>query len=302
VTAHVRSIATLALLSVPCVALAQEVGLGWRWTETLAARMNPVGLAAEMEFSHRRRIYDASSPLFSSNHAQLGGSLQVTPASVAPALGLELQPLSVLTIRAAYSPIFFFGASGMARSYPSPRVRLGGGAFRPVADGTGGAYALTVHQLVLGSSVQARMNAVVMRLRVEAARVEADLHGDDRVFYDPGRDILVHRRGWVLQGDLDVLWIAHRRLLLGARDSVVTAWYPPDAFAAGDRGALRERATHRLGPVARYALFRSRGGTFDEGNVVVAAQWWLAHPDRAGRSSPAAVPLLQVALQVSGGP
>lgn len=293
------ALAVLALL--PCAGLAQEAELGWQSTETVGARMNPVALAADVELRYRHRLYQDSRPLLSLNHAQVDGGLQVTPAAVAPSFGLELQPLSVLTLRVAYEPVLYFGTSGMAQSYPSPRVRLGGGAFHAVADGPGGAYALTVHQLVLSGSLQARVKAVAVRVRVEAARVQADLHGDDRVVYDGARDILVYRRGWVLQNDVDLLWFASDRLVLGARHTRVTAWYPQDAFAAGDRGTLRDRTTSRLGPLARYTVFRGRGGVVDEWNVIVAAQWWLAHPDRTGRTSPAAVPLAHLAFQLTGG-
>jgi hypothetical protein len=296
------AIAAVALAVLPRAAHAQPADLGWRSRATVLARENPVALAADVELRHRWRLHGATHPLLAGNHVQLAGGATVTPVSLGPAVRVELQPLSILTLGAAYEPILYFGAGGQARSFPSPRARLGGGAFRPVVEGNGGAYSLVVHRFTLRAALQARAGAFAVRAAAAASRVEADLRGDDRVLYEPGQDILVYRRGWVLQGDLDLLWLAGDRLAAGARGTLVTAFYPPDAFAAGDRRDLHERTTLRVGPVARVALFRGRGGLWDEGHLLAGCQWWLAHPDRAGGSSPAVVPTAMVAFQVSGGP
>lgn len=303
---HLRPIIAAALGLLAWIALAPparaEEAEGWRSTALLLGRVNPVGLAADLELAYGRRLYGATHPLAARNGARVAGGVEVTPTSVSPRLGVELRPLSVLTLGVEYEPKLYTGALGGAQSYPSARARLGGGAFAPVADGPGGGDALTVHRLVLRGALQARAGRVAARAAVEATRVEARLHGDDRVIYDPGRDILVYRRGWVAQGDLDVVWLAGDDLTLGVRTTLVTAWYPRDAFADGDRRGLRERTTLRAGPLARWTVFRGRGGLLDEGTVIAAAQWWLAHPDRAGRSSPQAVPLAMMAFQVAGAP
>jgi hypothetical protein len=302
---HLRSIVAAALGVLAWIALAPparaEEAEGWRSTALLLGRMNPVGLAADLELAYGRRLYDAAHPLCARNGARVAAGVEVTPTSVSPRLGVELRPLSVLTLGVEYEPKRYTGALGGAQSYPSARARLGGGAFGPVAEGPGGGYALTVHRLVLRGALQAKAGRVAARAAVEATRIEARLHGDDRVLYDPGRDILVYRRGWVAQGDLDVVWMAGDDLTLGVRTTAVTAWYPQDAFADG-RPGLRERTTLRAGPLARWTVFRGRGGLLDEGSVIAAAQWWLAHPDRAGRTSPQAVPLALAVVQVSGAP
>jgi hypothetical protein len=294
--------AALALaLTFPSPARAQAPDLGWRTTATLFGQVNPRSLAADVRLRHRQALYDDERPLLALNHLETSAGLTVSPAGLIPSIGVEVQPLSVLTLGVAYAPAFYFGTSGLAQSYPSPRARLGGTALGGIRGGPGGSYALGVHQLVLSGALQARVKAVALRAALSVTRLQADLHGDDRVVYDPLHDLLVYRSGWVAQGDTDLVWFASPRLVLGVRHSLVTAWYPAAAFPASEP-RLRSRTTSRLGPLARYALWKGHGGLADEGSVVAAAQWWLAHPDRTGRTSPAAVPLAFVALQVSGGP
>lgn len=308
-SAHLRPLVPAALLALAGLAVGPparaEEAEGWRTTALVLGRMNPVGLAADLELARGWRLYDAGHPLYARNGARVAGGMEVTPTSFSPRMVVELQPLSVIALGVGYEPKLYTGALGGAQSYPSPRVRLGGGAFRPVADGPGGGSALLVHRLVLHGALQAKVGSLAARAAVEAIRVEARLHGEDRVLYDPGLDLVVYRHGWMAQGDLDVVWLAGDDLTLGVRTTLARAWYPPDAFARGDRRGPRERTTLRAGPLARWTVFHRRGGRGalqEQGSVIAAVQWWLAHPDRAGRSSPQAVPLALVALQVTGAP
>lgn len=300
-TSRLPRAALLAVLGLVAVQARGE-DPAWRTGALVAGRMNPVALATDVELAWQRRLYDAAHPALSLNQVRVAGAVELTPASISPSVNVDVQPLSILALGVGYAPVYFTGGFGLAQSYPSPRARLGGGAFREVADGPGGPYRLLVHRLLLRGALQARVKDLAVRAGVEATRFEARLHGGDRVVYDGDHDLLVDPHGWAAQADLDLAWIRGEDLVLGLRTTLVTAWYPPAAFPAGDRGRLRERTTARVGPFGRKVLFRGRGGLLDEGAIIAAAQWWLAHPDRAGRSSPQAVPLAFVALQLSGRP
>lgn len=294
-------LAAALALATPTLAEDAAAEPALRVTETVLGQVNPRSLAVDARLRQRWPLYRDARPWLAQNHAQIEGAVTVSPATASPALGVELQPLSVLALGAAYEPIAFLGTSGLAQSYPSPRARLGGGALEATRAGPGGSYALLLHQLVLRGALQAQVGDVAARAEITAARVEAALHGGDRVVYHPVYDLLVYRRGWVAEGDLDLAWFASDRLLLGLRQAVLAAWYPPAAAPPGE-ARLRSRTTARLGPLVRWTLFRGRGGLADEGALIASAQWWLAHPDRAGRTSPQAVPLALLALQLSGTP
>ncbi|WP_394829280.1 hypothetical protein [Pendulispora albinea] len=272
-----------------------------RYTNTVGVQLNPRLGGDEFRIRYRRRLYEGGDSLLGrQNFAGAFGGVAIGAGALRPVIGFELQPLSVLSLGVAYNPVYYLDTFGVAQSYPSPGAHYGSSALGAPNDGPGGSYALFVHQLTLNASLQAKLGALFVRSAVRATHVHAELHGGDRVLYDPTSDVVVYRRGWVLQNDSDLGVFLSPKLLIGARHTLVATWYPRGAFGPGEPRDAHDSPTSRVGPLGSYTFFEGRGGVLDTASVSLVLQWYLAHRFRTGESSPAAVPLAGLAFSFSG--
>ncbi|MDF2693192.1 MAG: hypothetical protein K0S65_1575 [Labilithrix sp.] len=271
-----------------------------RYTNTLGAQMNPRALGDDVRIRYRHRLYAGEGTLFEQNFVGAFGGVALGAGVLRPIVGLELQPLSALTLGVSYNPMLYLGAFGLAQSYPSPKSDYGSGAIAAPADGPGGSYALFVHQVTLHGSLQGKAGALVFRNAVRATYFHADPHEGDRVLYDPSFDVAVYRRGWALQNDSDAGIVFNKHLVAGLRHTLVVTWYPSGAFASGEPTETHDSPTSRVGPFASYTFFERRGGTVDSASLSSVVQWYVAHRYRTGEASPAALPLAGLAFTVSG--
>src|SRR5262249_1953560 len=222
------------------------------------------------------------------------------PAGLRPEVGIAIQPLANLSFGVDYSASYYFGSLGLVQSYPSPRADYGSGAFSAPRDGPNSSYAAWVQQLTLHATLQAIVGPIAARNTTRFSRFSADLHGNDRVFYDPVLDVAVYKDGWVGQNDTDLVYPWRSNLMVGLRHSLTIAWYPDAAYGRGGRRDNPNTPISKLGPVAVWQFLQSDGGPIQRGVLLLAAQWYLAHRYRTGDTVNGALPFLGLGLIFSG--
>ncbi|HKA89358.1 MAG TPA: hypothetical protein VKE22_16940 [Haliangiales bacterium] len=268
-------------------------------TQAAFAQANPgaIGVAAQARWC--RPLYETEGPLAAGNgvavHAELAFGLKAGRTT----LGVELQPLSILSLGVAYRATLYPGILGLPQSYPSPGADYRSTLFSPPEEGPGGSYALVVHQLVLDGTLQAKLGPILMRSSTRASLFHADLHGDDRVFYEPGLDIVVYRNGWALQNDSDVAYAVGDHLIVGVRHTLVEAWYPTGAYPPLEPRDNPNTPTSRIGPIVRWTFFDRGSGWLESASVGAVVQWYVTHRFRTGEAVGGAVPLVGIGLTLT---
>lgn len=265
-----------------------------QYSAALFAQGNPRALAVDLRLQYRHPLGDGGSAI--------GGFTSISggPAGIRPGVGIEIQPCVNLSFGADYFASYYFGTLGLAQSYPSPRADYGSAAFSAPHDGPGGSYALWVQQLSLHATLQAVFGPIAVRSTTRALRFFADLHGTDRVFYDPLLDVTVYKNGWVGQNETDLVYLVSSNFLVGLRHTLTLTWYPSEAYAPGEPRENPNTPISKLGPVVAWQFLQRDGGTFQRGSLLLAAQWYLAHRYRTGDTVSGALPFLGFGLVFSG--
>lgn len=260
---------------------------------SLALRLNPLGLIYDGRFAYRRRLYASDSTALRDNFVSIGVAPGASPAFGRVGVIAEFQPLSVLTLYALYEMVGYFGVLDHLHSFPSSSSR-----FDDETLGDGAEYATLGSQLMLGANVQLKIADLVIRTQAKFIRADFDLRRGDRVFYDPFYDVLAPDRGWFFTDDTDVIYQPSWGLLAGARYTVTRPFYGARHEDPSDPSPPDNRM-HRLGPLVGWAI-RQRDG--DRANVLVfaTAQWWLVHRYRTGEETSQALPMLAAGIQTSG--
>ena len=232
----------------------------------------------------------------------IGGfaAIAVGPAGLRPGVGLQIQPLANLSLGVDYFATYYFGTQGLAQSYPSPLSDYGSDAFSAPRDGPGGSYSLWVQQLTMHAMLQGVLGPIAVRNTTRASRFFANLHGNDRVFYDPVLDVVVYKDGWVGVNETDVVYLWTSNFIVGLRYTLTIAWYPSDAYEPGEPQDNPNTPTSKLGPVAAWQFLQSDGGAVQRGTLQLTAQWYLTHRYRTGDTVSGAFPFLGLAMVFSG--
>jgi hypothetical protein len=285
---------TLILIGLQAQAQLPPSSAPLQYSAALYAQANARALALDLHLTYRHDFGAAGSGI--------GGfaSMAVGPVGFRPGVGIAVQPFANLVFGVDYFASYYFGTQGLAQSYPSPRADYGSGAFSGPRDGPGGNYALWVQQLTLHATLQAVVGPIAIRNITRASRFFADLHGDDRVFYDPLLDVVVYKDGWAGQNDTDLAYLWTSNFLVGLRHTLIIAWYPSDAYAPGEPQENPNTPISKLGPVAAWRFLEGDSGLLQRGSLLLAAQWYLAHRYRTGATVSGAFPFLGLALVFSG--
>lgn len=271
-----------------------------RYSNTAYAQLNSRSLADDLRLRYRHALYRSSNPLLANNFVGLVAGAAVAPGLVRPTVGVEVQPLSVLSLSASFEPAYYFDVLGLAQSYPSQTSDYRSGPFKAPKDGPGGSYSLFAPQLTLSATVQAAVDHLVFRNTFRATKLlGVDLHQGDRVLYDPSYDTVVYRNGWAAQNDTDV-GVKYGDLVAGLRNTVVLAWYPSGAREPGGTADDPNTPAIRLGPIAQYTLFSGGKGIVDTASIVTVVQWHLQNRYRTGTEVSAALPLLGIGFTIAG--
>lgn len=286
------------LLALALLLLARPAAAGdLQFVNVVGGQLNPRGLGDDFRLRYRHALYRGAGPVFTNNFA--GGALGIGlgPGIFRPSLSVEVQPVAPLTFGVAYQPSIYLGVVGLGQGYASPTVDYGSTALGPPP---GDARAMVIHQLLFQGSVQMKLGPFVARNAARLTYAHAMSRGSDRVVFDPIADVVVYRRGWLVQNDSDVGVIPRPGLILGARHTLVATWYPSGAFPGGVREETHDSPTSRLGPIVSYAFLDRRGERLESATVAGTAQWYLAHRFRTGDEAPAWLPLVGVTFTVVG--
>src|SRR5262249_17397008 len=288
-------VALIARAMVLLLAPAVQAQSALQSSATFYTQMNPRALALDLRIEYLRQLGSESSAV------GVFGGLTAAPGLIRPTIGLEIQPIvrpqGSLSLGIGYSAPYFF-APNLLQSYPSPRANFGSGVLSGPAEGQGGGYALLVHELMLNAVLQGTIGPFAARNTTRAVHFFAGLHGGDSVLYDPMFDVAVYKDGGAAQNDPDLLYSWGPDLALGLRPTLTLAWYPRDAYSPGEPRDNPDTPISKLGPFGLYRIFESQRGT--RGELLLMAQWYLAHRYRTGETVSGAFPLLGVGLLLTG--
>lgn len=260
-----------------------------------AAQYNPLGLQGDLRLLYRYRLLDHPSPLL--NDTFVGGGLitRQTPAYARIGAMVELQPLTVLTLRAIYEYRSYFRTFGMVQSFASPNAEHDNDTRSRLAD-EGRHYAAKGHQVMLQAVVRAKVGPVAVLNETELHYFDLGLRPGDSVFYEAYFDALAPGHGSTVVNNAHLLYLTDFGLIAGLRYTVVAPLYSDEMQA---RSEVTQTPSHRVGPLAGYT-FAGRGPLFRAPTLVVFLNWWLRSRYRAGQTVHQAVPYGVVAFQVSG--
>lgn len=248
----------------------------------VVARYNPVGLENQLRAGWQRRLFVSESALSRENFFFLGTTPKLNPAYFRAGPTVELQPLSILNLRAGAEYVRYFGAFGFLQSFPTPSVDYSDTKLTEYEEDFDAAYATSGRHAFFEPTFQIKVGSIVVRNKFAVEYWEMDLRDGDSVFYDATLDTLLPETGLNTTNDFDVLYQTKFGLTTGIRHSFVRPIYRADDFV-GNRH-------HRLGVLAAYT-FHDRGYTrFNKPTVLLISSWYLSHRWRTGEDVSRAVP------------
>ena len=297
---------TVAALLLPALARADEDPSGpktphFHYSETLLGRVNPLGLEDEFIFSYRIPLFRYATDVLRKDTyvAPLLG-ISVSPAAFRPVIGFEAQPLRIVTLFVRYEPAFYYGALRSLLSYPSANTDAPVGYFVSGPEPHGQNYAAIVHQFTAGLSLQAEYKRVFARIASRIHYESANLHPEDRVYYDSTFDVLVARKGWVFENDTDIGLSVTPHVKLGIRYATIVTWYPADAYMPGEAQTNLNSPIMRTGPIAQYELGAGEFGPFATAAIFGTANWFVEHRYRTGEEVSRAAPFVGGGFTLTG--
>ena len=265
---------------------------------TIAARVNPLGLGYDGRFSYRYRLFATDSIAFRDNFLSIGIALAATPTYGRIGAVVEVQPATFIGFWAGYDWMQYFGNLSHLQSFPlassnfSER-QIKAQAALPDADPLH-PYAVGGVVFSAGANVNLRFGPIVVRNAFKAFRPDFPLRAGDTAFYEQLADLLLPNRRFTLLNDLDVLYTLPFGLYAGLRYSAGAPLYGPE-------NGVGDNATHRLGPFFVWRLFDHDGAAFNQPTIALLVNWYLKHPYRTGGlDSPTAVPYFAIAFQTNG--
>lgn len=292
---------TITGLAAPRTADAQDrfntrqgrVTNGFFYRATVAARINPLGLFAEIRGGIRHRLFDAGEgpPILRNTYIAIAPSLVASPAFARPGLALEFSPLAILNLSALVEYVQYFGSFNLAQTWRNSTSDYSNAAvFGTAAGRDGGAETANGLQVNLSALLQARAGDLVVRSNFRGVYMNLtfkkppngapDTAPPGPVFYDQFFDVLAPTNGWLFVNDTDLLYQSQEMgFTFGLRFSSVMPLYG-DRERLGGVGDDGNRTTMRLGPLVAYTFSEGRHGPFNAPSIFVLAQWWMQHPYR----------------------
>lgn len=270
---------------------------------TLALRVNPLGLLYDGRFSARARLYASDSTALRDNFVGLGLAPTLSPAFFKVGPYLEFNPATVFGLWAALQLSQYFGTMNLLQSFPSANSRFSDAAIAdrgtlPAGDPQRG-YATQGFELSLGAHVTLKLWMLVLRSQARAVFGSLGLRAGDTIYYDQFFDVAVPNQGWFVTNDLDVLWqSADNKFVGGARYTLTAPLYTARHVAPGED--VPDNSMHRLGPFLAYTFRVRDGAAFNTPTVFLVVQWWLKHRYRTGQEVHAALPMIGAGFQVTG--
>ncbi|MBI4819188.1 MAG: hypothetical protein HY791_23150 [Deltaproteobacteria bacterium] len=266
---------------------------------TFVLRYNPLGLIYDGRFVYRYRLYESDSKVLRDNFLGLGLAPMVSPAWARIGPYLEVNPLTILTLSAMVHFVQYFGTSDLAQGFAGAQSDYSDNAIKA---NTSNPRATNGYEVTLGTSLQAKVSALVMRSQARMIYGSLELKPAERIYYDQTYDIGAPNNGWTFTNDLDVLYQGlENTLLAGARYTLTAPLYDPSKhFDPLDPERSADNSIHRVGPFVAFTFKSEDGAKLNTPTVFLLVQWYLKHRFRTGKDTSQALPLLGVGFQMTG--
>lgn len=269
------------------------------YTNILAFRYNPLGLEERLWIGWQHRLTDRTDPLWNQANIAILFNPMVTPALARVGATLQVQPLSILRLRATYGYFAWFGNFQYMASFESPHEDHAPSTL-DMRQEAGQNYATHGQQVELDALFQIKVKKFALRNDAQAFWNKQKLQGQDDVFYDIRIDAMVPNRGWALVNDTDLLFVTDFGLAAGVRGTLTKAFFPDRVYEQGDPLEDPNGAMYRVGPMLAYSFFDRPGSKFNKPTLVLIPQWNVLHRYRTGQDTHAAIPTLVLAFGFGG--
>ena len=265
----------------------------WRFmfSDLTIMRVNPLGLETRGRLGFQKRLYWSLAKATKNNFAFVGLYPKLNPASAQLGAGGELQPLSMLNVRALAEVQQYYGTVGYLQSFATPTANDSDHAMKALRDDAARPpQAAAMFHASVQPMLMAKVGPIALRALALFDYWDFDVRAGDTVAYEGTFDTLLPDRGWTISTDTDLLYTGRKRLAIGLRHSTVTPLYRREHFVdAADEAAYDgDNAHQRLGLFAAYTFHDRWPSRFNKPTVILIASWYLDHRWRAG--APAALP------------
>ncbi len=264
---------------------------------TLAFRVNPLGLLYDGRFSYRLRLYESESKVLRDNFIGVGVAPTMSPAFLRIGPYVEFNPTTIFGLWSTVQFVQYFGSFNLLQSFPGAQSDFRDSQIsarsdlRQLSNG---------FEVTIGANLVLKLGPVVLRSLARLVYADLNLREGDRVYYDQFYDTLSPNRGWMLTNDVDLLaQLFDNRLIAGARYTMTFPLY--DAARHLDpTDPVQEvnNSMHRVGPFLGWTFFSEDGAGFNNPTVFLLVQWWAQHRFRTTELP--ALPLMGVGFQFTG--
>jgi len=277
------------------------------YNANVAARYNPLGLFLFGDVSFTERLYRSRNVLLAQNHVSIGVAPQLSPGFARVGAKLEVQPLSIFKVWAAYDYGAWFGTFNFMQTFPSANSDWSDTAHRELDDSPNPndhAFLSKGRTLTLGAQFQIKVGNIALRNIFRAEMSHWEHRPGDRIIYTSIHDVpVIADGGWLLVNDLALFYFFNETgWLIAGRYNWTRAIYNDDAYTPEEIAANVPREKnhmHRLGPGVGYT-FKSRGPGFQDPMLVLFLNWYAKHRFRTGEDVHGAIPYVAIAYLMKG--
>lgn len=264
---------------------------------TLALRVNPLGLIYDARFMYRLRLYQSDSKALRDNFLGVGFAPTASPAFAGIGPYVEFNPLTMFGVWAMIQFIQYFGSFNLLQGFPGAQSDYSDRAIKLNPGNPTNGY-----EVSLGANFQAKVSVVIVRSQARMVYGNMRLNEGERIYYNQLFDMGIPNQGWMFTNDLDVLYQGlENKLVAGARYTATVPLYDPARhFDPNDPVQAADNTTHRVGPFVGYTFKFDDGARFNTPTAFILIQWWLKNRFRNGYDTPTALPLIGVGFQMTG--
>ncbi len=257
----------------------------------VVGRVNPLALADLLRAGPVARLYRRPQPVLRDNFLFFGIAPRVTASSLRLGPQVELQPLSIFSLRVSGELVRFYGIFDSVQSFASPTADWSDSALG--RNGKAGLnYPTDGAHVIVEPTFQVRFGPIALRDHVTLDYWNLRLRVGDRLFYEAGADTLIPNDGWVLSNDVDLAWLFRVHLAVAVRYTVTVPLYRAGDWAPGDTPDAALNRQQRLGVALAYTLLNHHYTRFHALTLFAVVAWYLEHRFRTGADVSRAVPYL----------
>jgi hypothetical protein len=263
--------------------------------EGVGGRINPLGLENQLHVGPSIELYPSARPVLRDNFLYFGLAPKLSPSRSRMGVEAELQPVSIFNLRVVAELVSYFGVIGSLQSFGSPLDAFSDTAIDR-GDKAGRAYHTNGAHLAIQPTLQVKFGPIAIVDRLSIDWFAMNLHDNDRVFYDGGFDTLISRDGWVIQNDIDVVYLTRFRLVAGLRYTVMQPLYRPSDYRPDENPSINPNRMQRLGPLLAYTVFEKPRHRIRNLTIGLVVGWYLEQRWRTGADVSTGVPWGTLAL------